>query len=126
METNASFYLAVRKRFPILAQKADRKYLKDWDEQPSEANAYSWFQFLANALNDEMRQEAYLPESGEAFIFIAHVFASGSEEVRRCIDVSFVENLFWEVPPAKASTHWKKLPPLLQALYVDFHSKPPI
>lgn len=68
METNASFYWAVRERFPTLAQKAGRKYL----------------------------------------------------------DVSFVENLFWQVPPAKAAAYWKKLPLQLQALYVDFHSKPPI
>ncbi|WP_426341068.1 DUF7674 family protein [Pseudoduganella sp. S-14] len=126
METNASFYLAVRERFPTLAQKTDRKYLKDWGEQPSEQDAYGWFQFVANTLNDEMRREAYLPESAEAFLFIAHVFASASEEVRRCIDVSFVENLFWQVPPAKAAAYWKKLPLQLQALYVDFHSKPPI
>lgn len=126
MQTNACFYLAVRERFPILAQKADRKYIKDWDMQPSEGDAYIWFRFVANALNDEMRRGAFFPEGAEAFIFIADAFASAGEEVKQCIDVSFVENLFWQVPPAKAAAYWKNLPPQLQELYLGFHSTPPI
>ncbi|HEY0586773.1 MAG TPA: hypothetical protein VGD52_11610 [Pseudoduganella sp.] len=120
------FYLAARERFPALAQKADRHFLKYWTEQPSVEAPYSWFESAANALNDEMRREGYLSECAEFFRFVAGVFASASEEVRRCIDVSFVENLFWQVPPAKAAAYWKELPPQLQALYVGFHSQRPL
>ncbi len=125
MQENSSFFLAARERFPALAQRADRHYLNYWGEMPSAQTAYSWFECAANALNDEMRREGSLVEYSEFFRFVASVFASGSEEVRKCIDVSFVENLFWQVPPAKAAPYWKKLPRQLQVLYVDFHNKPP-
>lgn len=126
MQTNSAFYLAARDRFPALARKADHKYLKHWHDQPSAEDPYSWFESAANALNEDMKREDSLVECSEFFEFVTNVFASASEEVKRCIDVSFVENLFWQVPPAKAAAYWNKLPPRLQALYVGFHSKPPI
>ncbi|WP_431478581.1 DUF7674 family protein [Massilia eburnea] len=126
MQTNSAFYLAARERFPALAQKADRKYLKYWNEQPLAAEPYSWFESAANALNDDMQREDSLVECSQFFEFVTNVFASASEEVRQCIDVSFVENLFWQVPPAKAAAYWSKLPPPLQTLYLGFHNKPPI
>ena len=126
MQENSLFYLAARQRFPALARKADSHFLKYWAEQPSVEAAYSWFESAANAVNDEMRHEGYLSECSEFFRFVAGVFASASEEVRRCIDVSFVENLFWQVPQAKAAAYWQELPPQLQALYVDFHCQRPL
>ncbi len=125
MQTNSAFYLAARARFPDFAEKADRKYFEYWDEQPRAEGAYSWFESAANALNAEMKREGDLAGCSEFFEFVDSIFASASEEVRRCIDVSFVENLFWQVPPAKAAAYWNKLPPQLQALYVGFHNRPP-
>lgn len=126
MDTTASFYLTAREEFPSLARMADRHYLKYWGEQPSGEAASSWFESAANALNEEMKRGACLGECAQFFIFVAQAFGSASDEVKRCIDVSFVENLFWQVSPAKAAAYWKKLPPVLQALYVEFHHKPPV
>ena len=126
MQENSSFFLAARERFPALAQRADRHCLNYWREPPSAQTAYSWFESAANALNDEMRREGSLVACSEFFGFVASIFASGSEEVRQCIDVSFVENLFRQVPPSKAAAYWKKLPRQLQELYLDFHNKPPL
>lgn len=126
MDTNGSFYVAARQAFPLLAGKADRHYIKYWDMQPSEEGAYSWFASLANALNEEMRRQAFLAESEKLFQFVAQTFGSSSDEVKRCIDVSFVENLFWQVPPSKSAAYWNQLPTMLQTLYVGFHSKPPV
>jgi len=126
MDTNASFFRAARRAFPSLAGKADRHFLKYWNEQPSEENAYSWFASVANALNQDMRRSACPSECAEFFKFVAHSFCSASGEVKRCIDVSFVENLFWQVSPAKSAAYWRALPPSLQALYVGFHHKPPL
>jgi hypothetical protein len=126
MDTNASFFQAARKVFPSLAKKADRHFIDYWDEQPSDENAYSWFHSVANALNEEMRQERYLTECSEFFDFVALAFDSASEEVKRCIDVSFVENLFWQVPPRKSAAYWNNLPPNLQTLYAEFHHRTPL
>ncbi|MGW8390196.1 DUF7674 family protein [Pseudoduganella sp. HUAS MS19] len=126
MQANSSFYLAARERFPALAQSSDRNFLSCWAEQPSPESAYSWFECVANVLNEEMKRENDLAECSGFFEFTANVFVSASQEVRQCIDVALVENLFWQVPPAKAAAYWKKLPPQLQALYVNFHRKPPL
>ncbi|SFG17366.1 hypothetical protein SAMN05518865_10955 [Duganella sp. CF458] len=92
---------------------------------PPAADLYDWFDSAADALKEDMRREDSLVECSEFFKFVTNVFPSASEEVSQCIDVSFVENLFWQVPPAKAAAYWDKLPPL-QALYEGFHNKPPI
>jgi hypothetical protein len=126
MNTNSSFYLAAREQFPALAEKADRLYFKYWHEQPSEEGAYSWFESVANALNEEMRRDACLAECAGFFNFVARTLSAASDEVKQCIDVSFVENLFWRVPPAKATAYWKILPPPLKALYLGFHAQPPL
>lgn len=126
MDTNAAFYLAAREAFPSLAAKVDRHFIKDWDQQPAENTAYSWFGCAANALNEEMRREASLAECAGFFTFVAHAFCSGGDEVKRCIDVSFVENLFWQVSPAKSAAYWPKLPAVLQALYLGFHHTSPL
>ena len=62
MDTNALFFMTARRAFPLLAGKADRHFLKYWDEQPSEENAYSWFASVANVLNEEMRRNSSLSE----------------------------------------------------------------
>jgi hypothetical protein len=52
-------------------------------------------------------------------------FMTGCGEVRNCIDVSFVENLFWQVTPDRSGPYWARMPDLLKRLYLGFHSKPP-
>jgi hypothetical protein len=49
-----------------------------------------------------------------------------SAEVRNCIDVSFVENLFWQVPANRAEGYWQQLPGPLKQLYLQFHRRAPI
>ena len=126
MHTNLTFYLEARDKFPTLAEKADREYFKDWGEQPSADNAYIWFHSVANALNKEMRRGTCLEDCDAFFDFVTRVFDSASVEVKQCIDVSLVENLFWRVQPAKAAAYWDLLPSKLQALYVGFHNTTPL
>lgn len=123
--TNSDFYLRVRASFPELAERADWEYLKYWEEAPKAEEAYSWFGSVANALNKEMRRGLFLAETGAFFDYVNSVLSRCSDEVENCIDVSLVENLFWEVSPTKAALYWAILPSPLQKLYLEFHGRPP-
>jgi hypothetical protein len=127
METNATFFQSARAKFPDLAAKADRQHMRYWGEPPSEEqDSYSWFESVSRALNDEMQRGTYITESQAFFQFVENAFRSGSNDVKNCIDVAFIENLFWEVSPDKAIPYWQALPKILQKLYVDFHARSPL
>jgi len=127
METNIAFFQSARAKFPDLAEKADRQHIKHWGAAPSaEQDSYSWFESVSHALNFEMQREAYIKECQAFFQFVDGAFRSGSAEVKNCIDVAFVENLFWEVSPQKVAPYWQALPQALRKLYVDFHARTPL
>ena len=127
MPTNAEFFRDARSKFPSLTEKADFHHLKYWGETPSEEqDSYSWFESVARALNSEMKREAYVKETRDFFAYVATILGNSSTEVQNCIDVAFVENLFWEVSPTKAGPYWALLPKSLQELYVDFHHRTPL
>jgi hypothetical protein len=124
--TTLDFYLRTRAQFPQLAQRADREYLKYWGEEPlPEESSYSWFGSVANVLNKEMCGRILEPESAAFFVYVTSVLLQCGDEVANCIDVSLVENLFWQVPARKTIPYWNILPPPLQELYLGFHGRPP-
>lgn len=124
MRTVAELYSEVRRRFPTIAGAADRDYIRLYGQLEPE-HPYSWFGSLANALNDEMRRGIAFDVHRPLFLFMDGAASAASDEVHQCIDVSFVENLFWSVPREQSSPYWRNLPPRLQKLYVDFHRHEP-
>lgn len=125
IDTNQDFYVAFREQFPEFSSHADRELFKNWGESGDIA-PYSWFHSLANAINRDMQSGSRLKEITDIFTYIEKAFLNGSDEVKNCIDVSFVENLFWQVSPKKAEPYWLGLPDTLKKLYVDFHAQPPL
>lgn len=113
-----------RNQYPEITKAADTRHLEIWGRVEDEA-AFVWFESLAYALNAQMG----FPERGTDFPAIFNYFdtmlRAGSKEVKNCIDVSFVENLFWEVIPKNATPVWATLPKSLQQIYIDFHGRPP-
>lgn len=121
MQSNAEFYRCARARLPDVARKTDAHYVHHWLESPSEEHACSWFGSVAEVLNGEMRDGADVRQVRAVFVFIERAYAAGGAEVRHCINASFVENLFWQVPAPLRDSYWRVLPPVLRSLYVDFH-----
>ena len=117
-------YEDFRNQYPELAKAADVRHTEIWGSVDRET-AFSWFESLAGAVNAKMG----IPDQGNAiasiFKFFDAKFRNGSNEVKNCIDVSFVENLFWEVNPRSATPVWAALPKALQQLYINFHGQPP-
>ena len=118
-------YREVRSRFPAMAAAADQDYRRLNDGFNPPDDRYAWFESLANALNDEMRKKIPYRIHEPLFRFMDGVALRGGEEVGRCLDVAFIENLFWNVPKQNALPYWEKLPPRLKHLYVAFHHHEP-
>lgn len=114
----------VHDKFPQIASAADRRYAMHWGDYPPEGT-YSWFESLANALNDEMRDcvsaAVHLP-----LMRLLEGTLDSSEEVYGCLDVAFVENLFWQVGGERAAPYWELMPNRFRELYLRFHSRPPV
>ena len=56
---------------------------------------------------------------------IGRGFSVGEEEVKKAIDVAFVENLFWQVSEKESEVYWAALPENLKSLYLGFHHRLP-
>jgi hypothetical protein len=122
-----AFCQAIKEQFPTISAKADIEYVRQWGSfTGSEYYSYSWFEALANAINSEMRKGVEASQFKDLLSDISRNFETGDEDVKKCIDVAFVENLFWQVGPQKARPYWEMLSDVLKRLYVDFHARPPL
>ncbi|OIQ35279.1 MAG: hypothetical protein BM559_01855 [Roseobacter sp. MedPE-SWchi] len=118
-------YRDFRSKFPELARAADTRHVKTWDSVEDDT-AFSWFESLAGVINDQMEAERQGADLALVFSYFEEKLSESDEEVVNCIDVSFVENLFWRVKPKSAVNVWPKMPNSLQKLYLNFHGRPPI
>ena len=126
-EVNVSvlqLYKDFRKRFPQVTQAADVRHIKVWGSVDDEI-AFCWFESLAGAINDQMGTPKEAIDLNSIFSFFETQLLDSDIEVKNCIDVSLVENLFWEVPPSSAASAWHALPNSMQQLYLSFHGQPP-
>lgn len=124
VETVIDLFNAIRGEFPSIYEQADEFHVRLFGDVDPEF-AYSWFESLANALNAEMSREAEARIHAPLFNYVSSLFATASPSVRNCIDVAFVENLFWQIPHVKCAPYWRQLPSPLQRLYLDFHHREP-
>jgi len=124
VETLLDLYRHVREAYPSITKSADRIHLYVWDELSPEL-AHSWFESLANALNQEMRAGVAYETHKALFEFLSKSLSGASDDIYGCIDVAFVENLFWQVPSQEAAPYWQPLPEPLKHLYLEFHRREP-
>ncbi len=119
-----TLYSEFRNHFPDLAKSADAKHLAFW-ESVDPLTMHAWFESLAKTLNDHMGQSDRQAERRAVFTFFERAYHQGDAATKNCIDVSLVENLFWQVPARHVAPIWDSFPKTLQSLYVDFHKRPP-
>lgn len=122
MDPLVQFYRQTRHRFPSILGEADKVHVRTWEV--ADEDAYTWFKSLAEMLNESMRKNARLDIAGSIFDYMQDAFMTGCDEVRNCIDVAFVENLFWRVSPDRTRPYWARMPDVLKELYLAFHSAP--
>ncbi|REL36344.1 DUF7674 family protein [Thalassotalea euphylliae] len=115
-------YEEFRATFPEITRKADIVHIKLWGElDPS--FAYSWFESLANAINHEMSKSSESAQYRPIFEYFRQKYLFENNDIKNCIDVAFVENLFWRVKAEHASPYWALMPDILKQLYIQFHGR---
>jgi len=124
MNTLLDFYYKTRQRFPDITKKADAIHIKYWGDLDPEY-AYSWFESLAKTINIDMANGVNYEIHKELFEFMEESAQNGVNEIFNCIDVAFIENLFWQVPKQGIDEYWPPLPHLLKELYGNFHGHAP-
>lgn len=117
-------YEEFRSQYAELTKATDARHVKIWGSVGHES-VYSWFESLANTLNAQMGNAEQRTDFTSIFEYFDMKLRTGSKEVKHCIDVSFVENLFWQVSSQNAAPIWAILPTNLQQLYIDFHGRSP-
>lgn len=122
-----SFCQKIKKRYPRTSRKADKLYNDYWNSLVQVPfSSYSWFESLANALNEEMKRKVPAENFLPLFKEISDELSKGQSEIVKAIDVAFVENLFWQVPSIESEPYWEIMPNNLKDLYVAFHRRKPI
>lgn len=116
----------IKASYPEISAKADAEYDKNWNTfVKMEFSSYSWLASLAEVLNKEMNKKVSPSSYKNLFEEISKGFSAGEDEVKNAIDVSFVENLFWQVSEKESEIYWAVLPENLKALYFGFHHRLP-
>ncbi len=119
-----TFIKDVQTKFPELAALANQEHIYKFRDEDFELDSL-WFESFANSVNRAMSSESGMEACKSIFNYFSEAFEKGDQEIRNCIDVSFVENLFWKVSSEKCKVYWKYLPENLKHLYIGFHGKVP-
>lgn len=125
--SNASLlilYQAFKSNFSDSAQRADQRHLRMWEN--IDDSVYCWFESLAEEMNADMRGGQQHQTHAAIFDFFRQQFMLGDESVKNCIEVAWLEHLFWQVPAKLAASDWHTLPSVFKQLYVSFHQKSPV
>lgn len=119
-----NLYNNFRAEFPEITRLTDLEHIQEWDTVEPEM-AFSWFESLARFINREMSMGASVKPYIPVFEFLRRGYMLGSDDEKKCIDVSFVENLFWDVDKDKRASYWRAFPDVFKELYVSFHGREP-
>ena len=125
METDrdvANLVEAIRKALPEAAKWTDGKMMA-LGFALNDNLYHLWIEALADVTNDAIRErrEDILKEQTS---FMAQQYQMGSEEVKKCIDVSYVENLMWELEARDKAWAWPLFPDDVRKLYVAMWGEP--
>lgn len=112
-----SIVAEVRAAFPLDAAVIDRLMKQDYfdvDESP-----HIWLEHFSQHTTDAIVAADYAV--AEAHLkFMSGLLEGADEETIRCIDVTYVESLLWDISDQKIKAKgWGLLPEKIRSLYVE-------
>ncbi|MEE4358358.1 MAG: hypothetical protein V2I97_17945 [Desulfococcaceae bacterium] len=117
-----NFLKAIRRALPDAAAKTDeimRGRGFDSDEEPE----YIWVEAFADVTNMFIRQRNQA-ELRKEFLFFSNQLDRGSQTVKNCIDVSYAENLMWDLTSEDRKWVWSQIPENLKKCYTAMWGNP--
>lgn len=112
------FVMSIRQSFASAAEEADQIMLGRGFGPEDEAH-FLWLESLADVTNALIRQRNEY-ELGRHLQFFSWQFDNGTESVKNCIDVSYVENLAWNLGAEDKEWVWPLIPENLRQLHMAF------
>jgi len=116
------FVLSIRKELPLESDLTDQKMLERGFDLEDELH-HLWVEQLADVTNEFLRQKNF-EEATKQLNFFASSYNSGNYHVKNCIDVSYAENLMWNLEPKDKKQAWLVIPRELKALYIAIWGEP--
>jgi hypothetical protein len=111
------FIELTRSCFPNAARKTDEK-MKNMGFDNEDKAYFTWIESFADITNALIHERMQV-EVEKHLIFFSQQFEIGSESVKNCIDVSYVENLMWNLDSEDKTWAWSLIPENLKSVYID-------
>lgn len=106
----------LRRELPRSSEQADKlMHQRGFDKNDS---CHLWIEAFADVTNILIAARNS-EEATKHFSFFSQQYQKGSDEVKNCIDVGYVENLFFDLPDDDRKWAWKLLPDDLKSIYAD-------
>jgi hypothetical protein len=116
------FVKSIRQALPDAAAKTD-EIMRGRGFDSEEDAEFIWVEALADVTNMYIRRRNQ-EEVERELSFFSKQWDRGTDIVRNCIDVSYVENLLWDLASEDKEWAWPQIPENLQKLYVAMWGKP--
>ena len=110
------FFERIRDALPEVASKTD-EIMRERGFNSDDETEYLWLEALADITNMYI-QRRNQDKLRKALHFFSKEFDSGTNTIKNCIDVSYMENLMWDLNSADKKWVWPQIPENLKKLYV--------
>jgi hypothetical protein len=115
------FLRAIRNALPDAAAKTD-EIMRGRGFDSDEDAEYLWVEALADLTNIHIRQRNQTDLRKELAFFSMQI-DQGTETVKNCINVSYVENLMFDLASEDKKWAWPQIPENLKKLYLAMWGK---
>jgi len=116
------FIKTIRRALPDAAAETDDIMRKRGFDSEADAGSL-WVEALADVTNMCIRRRDQ-DDVRKQLDFFSKQLDQGTDTVKNYIDVSYVENLMWDLAPKDKKWVWPLIPENLKTLYVTMWGKP--
>lgn len=118
----SEFIKSIRQELCDAAKKTDQIMLSRGFDPDGEFY-YLWVEAFADTTNQLIR-ERNEQEFQKHLVFFSKQLDRGNDLIKKCIDVSYVENLMWNLENKDKKWAWPQIPKNLKRLYLVMWGKP--
>jgi hypothetical protein len=112
----------IRRRFPDEAQSTD-EWLRDRGWEELDEAPHVWVEAFADRTTEAAHAKDWNRVKDQTE-FMAAEYRGGSDDVRKLIDVSYAENLMWDLEKSAKVTAWQHVAKEVRDLYEQMWGLP--
>jgi hypothetical protein len=107
----------IRQRFPEEARRTDEWQTdRGWEELELEEAPHIWIEVFADRTTEAARAANWSAVKDHTE-FMAAEYRSGSDSVKKLVDVAYAENLMWNLEDSAKVVAWPYVDKVVQDLY---------